>query len=115
MGTDVVDGSGEVDPRIEAWSTPAFVTVQGNWLGGMAAQPIVSGGHAPATLLTLADQTDAVIYIAPCSTLKFVNESRAELEGTAYGKEMIRRNKIEIGHPLPFAHGESPVCVQPNP
>jgi hypothetical protein len=115
MGTDVVDDRGDVDPRIREWSTPAFVTVQGNWLGGMAAQPIVSGGHAPATPLTLAGQTDAVIYIAPCSTLKFVNESRAELEGTAYGKEMIRRNKIEIGHPLPFAYGESPVCVQPNP
>jgi hypothetical protein len=25
---------------------------------------------------------------------------------------MIRRNIIEIGHPLPFQYGESPECVQ---
>jgi hypothetical protein len=112
MGTDVVDGSGNVDPRIQSWPTPALIPVHGNWLGDMPAQPIISGGHAPATPLTLADQTDAIIYIAPCSVLKFVNDSPAELDGTAYGKEMIRRNIIEIGHPLPFQYGESPECVQ---
>jgi hypothetical protein len=112
MGTDVVDGSGNVDPRIQSWPTPALIPVHGNWLGDMPAQPIISGGHAPATPLTLADQTDAIIYIAPCSVLKFVNDSPAELDGTADGKEMIRRNIIEIGHPLPFQYGESPECVQ---
>jgi hypothetical protein len=115
MGTDVMDGRGDVDSRIESWPTPAFISVHGNWLGEMAAQPIVSGGHAPATPLTLADQTDAIIYIAPCSTLKSVNESPTELDGTAYGKEMIRRNIIEVGHPLPFQYGESPECVQITP
>ena len=112
MGTDVVDGRGDVDSRIESWPTPALIPVHGNWLGEMPAQPIVSGGHAPATPLTLADQADAIIYIAPCSTLKSVNDSPAELDDTAYGKEMIRRNIIEVGHPLPFQYGESPECVQ---
>jgi hypothetical protein len=112
MGTDVVDGRGDVDSRMESWPTPALVLVHGNWLGDMPAQPIVSGGHAPATPLTLADQTDAIIYIAPCSVLKFVNDSPADLDGTAYGKEIIRRNLIEVGHPLPFQYGESPQCVQ---
>jgi hypothetical protein len=112
MGTDVVDGRGDVDSRIESWPTPALIPLHGNWLGEMPAQPIITGGHAPATPLTLADQTDAIIYIAPCSTLKFVNDSAAELDDTAYGKEMIRRNIIEVGHPLPFQYGESPQCVQ---
>jgi hypothetical protein len=112
MGTDVVDDHGNVDPRIESWPTPALIAVQGNWLGDMPAQPVVSGGHAPATPLTVADQTDAIVYVAPCSVLTFVNSSPAELDGTAYGKEMVRRNTIEVGHPIPFQYGESPQCVQ---
>jgi hypothetical protein len=115
MGTDVVDGRGDVDSRIESWPTPALIPVHGNWLGDMPAQPIVSGGHAPATPLTLADQTDAIIYVAPCSVLKSVNDLPGELDGTAYGKEMVRRNIIEIGHPLPFQYGQSPECVQATP
>lgn len=55
MGTDVVDGRDDVDSRIESWPAPALIPVHGNWLGEMPAQPIVSGGHAPATPLTLAD------------------------------------------------------------
>ena len=115
MGTDMVDDRGNVDPRIESWPTPALIPVHGNWLDNIPAQPIVSGGHAPATPLTLADQTDAIIYIAPCSALKSVNDSPAELNGTAYGKEMIRRTIIVAGHPLPFQYGESSVCVQATP
>jgi len=115
MGTDVVNGNGDVDPRIEAWPSPVLISVHGNWLGEMPSQPIVSGGHAPATPLTLADQTDAIVYIAPCSALKSVDESRAELDGTAYGREIIRRNIIEVGRPMPFRYGESPECVQAAP
>jgi hypothetical protein len=113
MGTDVVDGRGEVDPRIESWPTPALIPVHGNWLGDLPSQPIVTGGHAAATPLTLADQTDSIVYIAPCRVLRFVDASSAELEGTSYGKEMIRRNIVEVGHPVPFQYGESPECVQP--
>ncbi|HZR64481.1 MAG TPA: hypothetical protein VFA85_04990 [Terriglobales bacterium] len=115
MATDVINERGDVDSRIHSWPTPAFVSVRGNWVGEMPAQPIVSGGHAPATPLTLSDQTDAIIYVAPCNSLKLVNDSSAELDGTAYGKEIIRRNIIELGHPLPFQYGESPQCVQPSP
>ena len=115
MGTDAVDARGDVDPRFESWPTPALIPVHGNWLGEMPAQPIVSGGHAPATPLTMADQADAIVYVASCTSLKSLNDSHAELDGTAYGKEMIRRNIIEVGHPLPFEYGESPTCVQATP
>jgi hypothetical protein len=115
MGTDVINGRGDVDPRIGAWPTPVLIAVRGNWLGEMPSQPIVSGGHAPATPLTLTDQTDAIVYIAPCSALKFVDDSPAELDGTAYGREMIRRNIIQVGRPIPFRYGESPECVQATP
>lgn len=115
MGTDVINGHGDVDPRIEAWPVPVLIAVRGNWLGDVPSQAIVSGGHAPATPLTLADQTDAIVYIAPCSALKVVDDSPAELDGTAYGREMIRRNIIEVGRPIPFRYGESPECVQATP
>ncbi len=112
MGTDVINGRGDVDPRIEAWPAPVLIAVRGNWLGEMPSQPIVSGGHAPATPLTLADQTDAIVYIAPCSALRFVDDSPAELDGTGYGREIIRRDIIQVGRPIPFRYGESPQCVQ---
>jgi hypothetical protein len=112
MGTDVIDGRGDVDPRIEAWPTPALIAVRGNWLGNMPSQPIISGGHAPATPLTLADQMDAIVYIAPCRVLRFVYDSPAELDGTAYGREMIRRDIIQVGNQVPFQYGESPQCVR---
>ncbi len=111
----MVNGRGDVSPRIDAWPTPVLIAVHGNWLGDMPSQPIVSGGHAPPTPLTLADQTDVMVYIAPCSALKSVDDSPAELDGTAYGKEMIRRNIIEVGHPMPFRYGESLECVQATP
>jgi hypothetical protein len=60
MGTDAVDHRGNVDPHFEAWPIPALIPVHGNWLGNIPAQPILSGGHAPATPLTLADQADAI-------------------------------------------------------
>jgi hypothetical protein len=113
MGTDVVDNRGDVDRRIESWPTPALIAVHGNWFGDMPAQPIVTGGYAPATPLTLSDETDAVVYVAPCSALRSVNSSHAELDGTPYGEEMIRRNMIELGHLLPFHYGEISECVQP--
>ena len=112
MGTDVINGRGDVDPHIEAWPTPALTAVRGNWLGNVPSQPIVSGGHAPATPLTLADQMDAIVYIAPCSVLRFVDDSPAKLVGTAYGREMIRRDIIQVGSPIPFRYGESAQCVQ---
>ena len=115
MATDVIDSRGDVDGRIDSSHPPSLIPVQNNWPGNLPAQPILTGGHAPATPLTLADQTDAILYIAPCSALKFLNDSRAELDGTAYGREMIRRNIIEVGHPLPFQFGEKPACVQARP
>ena len=56
----MVDCHGKVEPRIESWPTPALIPVHGNWLGNHTQRSqSFSGGHALATLLTLADQTNA--------------------------------------------------------
>jgi len=88
------------------------VPLSDNWVGKLPAQPVISGGHAPATPLMLADEADALLYVAPCDSLKTVNLSRAELNGTPYGKEFARRNMIEVGHSVSFSYGEMPGCVQ---
>jgi hypothetical protein len=112
FGTNVIDKRGDVDKRFDSWPAPVIVPLSDSWAGALSAQPVLTGGHASATPLTLADQADAMLYVAPCSTLRLVYSSQAELDGTPYGKEMIRRNMIELGHPLDFQYGEVPQCVR---
>lgn len=112
FGTNMVDNHGDADKRFDSWPAPVIVPLAGNWVGTLPAQPIISGGHAPAIPLTLANQADALLYIAPCSALQTVYLTRAALDGTPYGREMIRRNTIEVGHPVNFQYGEVPQCVQ---
>jgi hypothetical protein len=101
-----------VDKRFDSWPVPVITPLAGNWVGALPAQPVISGGHAPAIPLTLADQADALLYVAPCSALQTVYLSHAELDGTAYEQEMIRRDMILLGHPVTFPYGALPQCVQ---
>ena len=114
FGTNAVDNHGDVDRRFDSLQAPVLVPLYGNWVGALPTQPVLSGGHAPAIPLTLADQADALLYVAPCSALQTLYLSRADLDGTAYGQEMTRRDIIELGHPLAFPHGALPQCVQPQ-
>jgi hypothetical protein len=114
FGTDAIDNRGNVDRRFNSWPAPVIVPLAGNWVGSLPAQPVISGGHAPAIPLTLADQADALLYVAPCSVLRRIYLSHAELDGTAYEGEMMRRDIILLGHPLTFAYGALPQCIQPQ-
>jgi hypothetical protein len=103
-----------VDKRFDSWPVPAIVSLSGNWVGELPAQPVISGGHAPATQLRLADEADAMLYAGPCDSLRLVNVPHADLDGTPYGEEIARRNVIVLGHPVNFPSDETePVCVQP--
>jgi hypothetical protein len=99
FGTNVVDNQGHLDKRFNSWSTPAIAALADNWLGELPAQPVSTCGHAPATPLTLADEADAMLYVAPCADLSDVDVPRAELDGTPYGKEVARRAAIMLGLP----------------
>ena len=111
FGTNVIDGHGDVDHRFDAWNAPVIVPLANNWVGSLAAQPVLTGGHAAAIPITLGQQADALVYVAPCSALKSVYLPRSELGGTPYGKEMVRRDKIELRGRVDFQYGEVPQCV----
>jgi hypothetical protein len=114
FGTNAIDNRGNVDPRFDSWPAPVLVPLAGNWVGTLPAQPVISGGHAPAIPLTLAEQADALLYVAPCNALETANLPKADLDGTPYGREVIRRDIILLGHPVPFSYGALPQCVQPQ-
>lgn len=97
FGANTLDNQGHIVTRFETWPTPVIVPLSGNWLGNLSAQPLLTCGHAPATTLTLADEADAMLYVAPCAELKSVDVPRSELDGTPYGKEIARRATIILG------------------
>lgn len=99
FGSNVIDGQGHTDKRFDSWPTPAIAPASGSWLEKLPAQPLLSCGHAPATPLTLGDEADAMLYVAPCADLTNVEVPRAELEGTPYGQEVARRAAIILALP----------------
>jgi hypothetical protein len=114
FGTNAVDNHGGVDRRFDSLPAPVLVPLFGNWVGALPAQPVLSGGNSAAIPLTLSDQADALLYVAPCSELQTLYLSPADLDGTAYGREMTRRDIIQLGHPVAFPYGALPQCVQPQ-
>ncbi len=96
FGTQVIASYDELAKRFGAWSLPAIVELRGNWVGDLLAL----GAAAPAASPRLGDTADALLYVAPRDALTVLTMSRAELEGTAYGKELGRRATIEFGQTL---------------
>lgn len=113
FGTNANDDRGDVDKRFASFRAPTFVPLSNNWVGTLPAQPVISGGHAAATTLTLADEADALLYVAPCSELSYLNVSSAEIRDTAYEKEVARRDEIIVGHSVDVQTGEMPQCARP--
>ena len=100
FGTNAVGGYDDLDTRFDAWPRPAIVALAGNWVGDLPATPVTTGGSVVGTPLKLADAADALLYVAPRDALTQVNMTRAELDGTAYGKELNRRMMIQVGQPM---------------
>jgi hypothetical protein len=84
----------EVDHRFDSWPTPSVVASCG-WVGELPAQSLIEGGY-PSSKPKLEDGSDALLYLGPRDSLISVSMTRAQLEGTAYGKEIERRLKIEM-------------------
>jgi hypothetical protein len=75
-----------------------------------------AGTHAAAPPpLKLKDAADALLYLGPRDSLTEISMSRAELDGTPYGKEIQRRLTIE-GFPnnLGDEKGEAPQFPRPQ-
>jgi hypothetical protein len=62
FATNAVGSYDNLDKRFDSWRLPAIVSLSGNWVGSLPAMPVVTGGLAPGSPLTLADATDAVFY-----------------------------------------------------
>jgi hypothetical protein len=114
-GTNTVGAYDEVDHRFDAWPAMVIAPATG-WLGELPARPLLSGGiedlvfnmtdesdapisAPPFTVPKLRDGADALLYLGPRDRLTSLSMTRAQLEGTPYGKEIERRLKIE-GMPM---------------
>jgi hypothetical protein len=93
-GTNTSGDCCEMDHRFDSWPTPNVVAARG-WVGELPVQSLIEGGYAPSQP-KLKDGADALLYLGPRDSLTSVSMTRVQLEGTAYGKEIERRLKIEM-------------------
>lgn len=132
VGTNIAGGYDDIDHRFDSWPTPAIVSLDDGWVGDLPAMPVISGGGiafgpiatspGPAASasspppLELKDVADAMLYVGPRDTLIQVSVTRAELDGTSYGKEVERRLTIE-GFPVTVIseNQEAPQFPRPQP
>jgi len=132
FGTNVVGGYDELDHRFDTWSQPVIVPLGDNWVGELPAVPALSGGESGSAMsggpgpttgeqkaapLKLKDAADALLYLGPRDNLVHLSMTRADLDGTPYGKEVQRRLTIE-GFPSGFGAGgeesEAPQFSRPQ-
>ena len=116
-GTNAVRGHDDLDHRFDSWPAPSIALVDGNWVGELAAIPVISGGTEGVNSSSkLRDAADALLYLGPRDSLISVEARREEVAGTPYGKELLRRMKI-VGLVLPYIPDatESPQFGRPEP
>jgi hypothetical protein len=132
VGMNVMGAYDDIDHRFDSWPAPAIVSLHVGWVGDLPAMPVISGGSiairpiatgpgpsAPASSpppLKLKDVADAMLYLGPRDSLIQVSVTRAELDGTSYGKEVERRLTIE-GFPVTVIseNKEAPQFPRPQP
>jgi nicotinamidase-related amidase len=93
-GTNTSNECCEMDHRFDSWPTPSIISARG-WVGELPAQSLMEGGY-PNSKPKLKDGADAFLYLGPRDSLTSVSMTRTQLQGTAYGKEIERRLKIEM-------------------
>ena len=95
-------GYDDLDHRFDSWPAPSIALLNGNWVGELLAIPVISGGtEGLDSTLKMKDAADALLYLGPRESLISVEAVREEVDGTPYGKELLRRMKI-VGLVLPY-------------
>jgi len=116
FGTNAVGTYDDLDKRFDSWPVPAIVSLARNWVGDLPAMSVLFGGTVARSPLKLGQVADALLYVGQRDSLKHTFTTRSELEGTAYGKEIARRQKIEFGKPLKVEEQpERPEFERPSP
>jgi hypothetical protein len=101
-GTNAVKGYDDLDHQFDTWPAPSIAMLNRNWVGELSAMPVISGGTAEIQPpLKLKDAADALLYLGPHDSLISVEAIREEVDGTPYGKELLRRMRI-LGFDLPI-------------
>jgi len=116
-GTNAVKGYDDLDHRFDSWPAPSIALVTGNWVGDLPAIPVISGGtESIDPPVKLKDEADALLYLGPRDSLIAVDTVREEVDGTPYGKELLRRMKL-LGYDLPYIpdSNEHPQFDRPEP
>jgi hypothetical protein len=98
-GTNVVGRYDDLDKRFDSWTFPSIALVGGHWIGRLPALPVITGGTTPPTPdgAKLEEVADAMLYLGPRDSLTQLHMTRADLQGTTYGKEIDRRVEIMFG------------------
>ncbi len=98
-GTNIVGGYDDLDKRFDSWTFPSIALLGDSWVGQLPALPVITGGTTPPTAdgVRLEDVADAVLYLGPRNSLTQLHTTRADLQGTTYGKEIDRRLEIMFG------------------
>ena len=116
-GTNAVKRYDDLDHRFDSRPAPSIAMLNGNWVGELSAVPVITGGTAEIEYpLKLKDAADALLYLGPRDSLISVETARQEVDGTPYGKELLRRMRI-LGFDLPLVPEakESPQFGRPEP
>jgi hypothetical protein len=119
-GTNSVGDYDDLDSRFDSWPVPSIALVRGNWVGDLLVLPVVTGRTATNyPPFKLKDAADALLYLGPRDGLIGVHAPRAEVDGTPYGKELMRRMSLLHFTPyIPEAHSdqtELPLFSRPIP
>lgn len=118
-GTNAVKGYDDLDHRFDSWPAPSFELLKGNWVGELPTLPVITGGTEDTDPVKLQDAADALLYLGPRDSLIRVYAPRDEVDGTSYGKELLRRMKILGFRPfIPEMHSdkkESAQFARPEP
>ncbi len=114
FGTNAVAAYDELDHRFDTWPLPAIVSLSGNWVGALPANPVLTGGEVAPNSQKMEDVADAMLYVGSRDTLTQVFLPRSELVNTAYGKEVERRLQIQIGRTMDLTQAsEGPQYQKP--
>jgi hypothetical protein len=113
-GTNAVGGYDDLDHRFDSWPAPSSATLNENWVGELAAIPVISGGTEEIQPpLKLNDAGDALLYLGPRDSLILVSAPRDEVDGTSYGKELLRRMTLLGFEPfIPEMHSDKKESAQ---
>jgi hypothetical protein len=116
-GTNAVKGYDDLDHRFDSWPAPSIALVNGNWVGELPAIPVISGGTESINPpVKLKDESDALLYLGPRDSLIAIDTVREEVDGTPYGKELLRRMRL-LDFDLPYIPDakEYPQFSRPEP